>query len=264
MGCAVLHSDGMATYVGLVTLGFVAVLLFRARGIYAVLWSRERVEAGDYEGALRRVRWVSLGIPNALVLHRKGLILSMAGRPAEAEQCYRQAIATLQSDSQYRRERLYACLAFVLMDLTRYEEAEEYFHKAIETGDVTGSSQDGLAELRLVRGADTEQALNYARQAIEHGKRRPRAPSPEFFYSHEAWALALLGRKDEARESLGKALCAAVPLGSGTAELHWRAGMVLLALEAAGEARQHFQMASDADPRGKYGRRSAERLRGAA
>jgi tetratricopeptide (TPR) repeat protein len=176
--------------------------------------------------------------------------------------CYRKALGMLRSDSRYSRERLHACLGFVLMDLRRFSEAEQCFHKAIEIGDITGSSQDGLAELRLVRRVDPEQALTYGRQAIEHAKRRPRGlvGGAGAFYAHQAWALALLGRNAEARESLDEALRTPSPPAAGIAELHWRAGMVLIAMQQPAEARQHFQIGADADPRGKYGRRCAEQL----
>ena len=46
-----------------------------------------------------------------------------------------------------------------------------------------------------------------------------------------------------------------------SASLHWRAGMVLLAMNQTKEANGHFQIAHKADPRGKYGNRSLELLR---
>jgi tetratricopeptide (TPR) repeat protein len=256
----------MVPYLAVVLIGFVAWLLFQARGIFGVIFSHARLDAGDYNGALRRVRWTSLGIPNVMCLHNQGLILSLGGRLTEAETRYRKAIGMLKSDSRYHRERLHACLGFVLMDQRRFSEAEQCFERAIAMGDVTGSSQDGLAELRLVRGVDAERALAYANQAIEHAKRRAKGliAGAGSFYAHQAWALALLGRNEDARESLDEALRIPAPPAGGTAELRWRAGMVLLAMNQPAEARLHFQIGRDADPRGKYGRRCAERLQGAA
>ncbi len=253
----------MVSYLGVVLLGFVLWLLFQARGIFAAISSHSRMKVGDYDGALRRVRWMSLGIPSAASLHREGLILSMSGRPAEAEQRYRKALGMLRGDSRYPRERLHACLGFALMDLRRFSEAEQCFHRAIEMGDVTGSSQDGLAELRLLRGVDAEQALTYARQAVEHAKRRPGGliAGAGAFFAHQAWALALLGRTEEAHELLDEALRVPSITPAGIAELHWDAGMVLLAMNQPAAARQHFQIGADADPRGKHGRRCAEQLR---
>ena len=72
----------MVAYVAVVLLGFVVWLLFQARGIFAVIFSHSRLDVGDYDGALRRAGWMSLGIPNVMCLHNQGLILSLGGRLA--------------------------------------------------------------------------------------------------------------------------------------------------------------------------------------
>jgi Flp pilus assembly protein TadD len=83
-----------------------AALLYQARGVIGVIFCDAKMRAGDYNGALRRLRWTSLGIPNTVVLHKEGLILALAGRPAEAERCYRKALRMVESSSSYPRERL--------------------------------------------------------------------------------------------------------------------------------------------------------------
>jgi tetratricopeptide (TPR) repeat protein len=252
------------TYLAILALVVVAALLYQARGVIGVILCDAPMRVGDFEGALRRLRCTSLGIPNAVTLHKEGLILSLAGRPAEAELCYRKALGLVQGGSSYPRERLLASRGFALIDLARYDEAEQSFHRAIEMGDLTGNSQNGLAELRLVQGVETEKALDYASQAIEHAKRRPDKRVPEAYHAHRAWALALVGRNDAARYALSEAL--RVPKrGSfasvfGIAEEHWLAGMALLAMQQPEEAREHFQIGHDADPRGKYGRCCGEHL----
>jgi tetratricopeptide (TPR) repeat protein len=216
---------------------------------------------GDYDGALGITRWVSLGFPNPLLLHREALTLSFADRPAEAERCYRKALGMMQSHPAYQWERLYASLGYVLIDLARYDQAEQCFHRAIELGDVTGNSQDGLAELRLVQGVEAEKALDYAGQAMEHAKRRPDGRIPGAYYAHRAWALGLLGRGEEGREPLAQSLREPNEKAFGSASQQWIAGMALVAMQHPEEARKHFQMGRDADPRGKYGRRCKEQLR---
>jgi tetratricopeptide (TPR) repeat protein len=243
------------TYLAILAVVAVAALLFKARGVIGVILSDAKMRAGDYDGALRRLHWSSLGSPNALLLHKEGLILSLAGRPTETEPCYRQALGMVQSGSAYPRERLLASLGFALIDLARYDEAEQCFHRAIEMGDLTGNSQDGLAELRLVQGVEAEKALDYASQAIEHAKRRPDKRVPEAYHAHRAWALGLLGRSEEAREPLAQSLRVPDPRPYGKASQHWLAGMALVAMKQPEEARRHFQMGHDADPLGKYGRR---------
>lgn len=236
------------TYLAILALVVVAALLYQARGVVGVIAADAKLRVGDYDGALRRLRWAGLGSPNAVLLHKEGLVLSLAGRPAEAETSYRRALDILDAASAYPRERLLASLGYALIDLARYAEAEKCFSRAIEAGDQTGNSQDGLAELRLVQGVEIEEALAYATQAIEHAQR----PA---YYALQAWALALLGRTVDSAESLAQA--ERLPV---SASLHWRAGMALSAMQRTEEARKHFQAARDLDPRGKYGQRSAKHL----
>jgi tetratricopeptide (TPR) repeat protein len=249
------------TYVLIALFAFVAALLFQARGLIAVILSHSSTLSGDYDGALRKVRWISLGIPNVTTLHKEGLLLDSAGRLSEAERRYRQALA-MAAGSKYRVERLHACLGNVLMDRGRYDEAEQCFHRAIEAGDVTGSSQASLAELRLVQGVEAEKALEYASQSIELLKRRPGKPvaGSLFSYARQAWALGLLGRGEEAREALAQSLSVLEPSALGSSEQHWLTGMALVAMQQPEEARKHFQLGHDADPRGKYGRRCGKHL----
>lgn len=241
------------------------VFLFMARGVFAVMLCRAKWRAGDYDGALRRLRWIGLGIPNLRLLHTEGLILSMAGRSAEAARRYRTALGIAQSGSQpYPRERLHACLGYALIDVGKYAEAEECFRRAIQVGDQTGSSHSGLAELRLMQGVEAEKALDYVGQAIEHAKRRKDGRVHWGYYAAQAWALALLGRREEARQSIAPVLAATEPSAPGSAELHWRTGKVLLAMNQPEEALKHFRMGHDADPHGKYGHRCAQPLDKAA
>jgi tetratricopeptide (TPR) repeat protein len=241
-------------------LAIVAALLYQARGVIGVIFCDAKMQAGDYPGALRRLRWTSLGIPNAVVLHKEGLILALAGRPAEAASCYRKALGMVPGGSSYPRERLLALLGYALIDLARYDEAEQCFQQAIEADDRTGNPQDGLAESRLVRGVEAGQALAFTCQAIEHAKGRADGRVPGTCYALQAWALALLGRSAEVDAALAQALHVPEPNPRVSASLHWRAGMALLALRQTEEARQHFQTAYDLDPRGKYGSRSRQHL----
>jgi tetratricopeptide (TPR) repeat protein len=238
-------------------------VLYWTQGRLLMISCERRMLVGDYDGALRRLRWMRL-TPDVFMLHKGALILSLAGRAAEAEPRYRKALSMASSGWRYPRERLHASLGYALMDLGRYDEAEQCFHSAIEAGDNTGNSQDGLGELRLAQGVETEQALGYFNHAIERAKRRAGRRIPGVYYTHRAWALALLGRGEDARESLAQALEVREPYAHGRASVCWRAGMVLLALHQTEEARKHFQTGREADPRGKYGGRCESQLRGAA
>ncbi|MGB7761444.1 MAG: tetratricopeptide repeat protein [Bryobacteraceae bacterium] len=242
--------------------GFFAVLfLYQVRGILGSIVSDARKRAGDYDGALRCLRWTSLGHPSPRVLCNEGLTLCQAGRLKEAERCCRRGLAKLKSGSSY--PRLHGVLGYVLLDSGRYDEAEQSFRHAIGEGDKTGASHAGLAELLLVQGVETEKSLAYTRQGIELAQGRPGGRVHWAHYANQAWALGLLGRGEEARESLTLALRKPERglSASAIAERHWRAGMALLAMQEPAEARKHFRMGKDADPRGKYGHRCKELLR---
>ena len=248
------------SFLAILALVAVAALLTQARGVIGVILADAKMRVGDYEGALRRLRWASLGSPNAVLLHKEGLILALAGRPAEAEICYRRALALVENGSAYPRERLHASQGYALIDLGRYDEAEQCFQRSIAAGDCTGNSQDGLAELRLVQGVDAEQALGFTGQAIEQAKGRADRRIPGGYYALQAWALALLGRAGEVGDALAQALRVPEPNARTSASLHWRAGMARVALRQTEEARTHFQLAYDLDPRGKYGTRCRQYL----
>src|ERR1035438_2430268 len=115
----------MMTYVLIAVLAFAAALLFKARGVIGVILSDAKMRAGDYDGAFPRLHWSSLGSPNALLLHKEGLILSLAGRPAEADLCFQKALGMVQGGSAYPRQRLLASQGYALIDLARYEVGRE-------------------------------------------------------------------------------------------------------------------------------------------
>jgi tetratricopeptide (TPR) repeat protein len=241
---------------------FAVILLYYMRHGLGLILQQASMKKGDYDGALRWLRWMNLGNPSVFsvfCLHEEGLILSIAGRLEESEQCYRRALAMTQKGSSYQREHLYASLGSVLVDLGRFEEAEQSLRNAIEFGDLTGVSHCGLAELLLTKGVEPEKALGYLDQGIELARQDGNVHWE--LLADRAWALALLGRRDEARESIALSLRQPETLAPGTAGRHWRVGMALLAMQQTVEACQHFQLGKDADPRGKYGKRCAEMLR---
>ena len=111
----------------------------------------------------------------------------------------------------------------------------------------------------LSRG-DPAEALDLIREAIRIVESHRQFPVCGEVYATEAWALALLGRTDEANQTLERALQRPAPEPREKGELHLQAGGALLALQRPDEARKHFQLGRDADPKGKYGRRCRDML----
>lgn len=236
-----------------------AYWVFKSRAIFSIQFFHVRVEAGDYATAISRLHRVHFGISKLRAMHHEALILSFAGQLTDAESLLRTAIAMLASQTSYPRERLYSSLGHVLTSMGRYDEAEEWLDRAIGVGDKTGNSQHGLAELRLEQGRP-EEALAFARQAIV--TRQLVREIPASYYLDQARALALLGRTEEARESLEAA--------RKTGSKHWapirsdaafRTGVVLRLVGQETEAVEVFQTGYAADQNGMQGRRCLAELR---
>ncbi len=246
------------TYFAILSLVVVVALLYQARGVIGVILADAKFRTGDTQGAIRRLRWASFGkIEDAVILHKHGLILALAGCPAEAVACYRKALDLVDAGSPYPRPRLLASMGFALIDLARYADAERCFLQAIEAGDKTGNAQERpKAELRLMQGVEPEKALAFTEEAIEQASHhRPDGRIPGSYYALQAWALALLNRIDEAEAAIAKAEQSLEPAVRTGASRHWRMGMALLAMQQPEAAREHFRQARALDPHGKYGLR---------
>jgi tetratricopeptide (TPR) repeat protein len=232
------------------------------------------------------------------VLLPRGVRLAVAGRYAEAEKCYRKALADETQLTPALRASLLVALGNALMDLDRHEESQQYLESALAMDDPKGECRGALADALLLRGADPQRALNLAEEAIEACKEELGDPdSPDTAgvrlagivsggqWARRAWTLALLGRPTDCQESVDYALKLVNPALEGQALIvnykvpattaaslclagvHWRAAEALLATGQADAAREHFGIASDLDPQGKCGARSRqhlERLRTAA
>ena len=242
--------------------GWLVYYLYSLRAVLATKFFQARLRAGDYDGALRRLRLMAFLLPKARAKFCEALILALEGRVAEAERLLREAVVETRGRAALQPERTYCLLGYELTELGRYEEAEESFHQSIAAGDVTGNSQNGLSELRLRQGR-LEEALAFADQAIERAKRRVKLPITPLYYADRALILASLGRNDEAGAAL--ALAAATPpaydSAASRATLEWKTGLTLLQLAKTAEACQHFRSGCHVDPNGKYGGRCLEELR---
>lgn len=153
-------------------------------------------------------------------LRKQGLELQLAGRPAEAEACYRRALALGAKLSEDDRTRLEVCSADSLIDLGRYNEAQEYLDSALKRGDSTGSGQGSVADLLLLQKRDPEKAIEMAERALDlnlQNYEKSHQGLPDNYHqlmvllrqavcwSRKAEALALLNRQGEARQSIDRA-----------------------------------------------------------
>lgn len=221
----------------------------------------------------------------------EGVRLCRTGQYAEAEQCYRKALADESKLKPRLRARLMVCLGDALMDMDRYEDARLYLEAALAMGDPTGGCRFSLADLLLLRGADPRKALDMANQAVEAstdglGELNFGGNTGKYFagiiraerWAQRAWALALLGRQAESQESIDGALGLAIPAHAALvrrgnyrvpvantaarclAAVYWRTGEALLAMGQTDKAREHFLISSEGDPKSNCGARSRRHL----
>jgi tetratricopeptide (TPR) repeat protein len=221
----------------------------------------------------------------------RGLDLALTGHPAEAEQCYRKALAAGERLAPDKRRSLLNCLGDALLDMGRYGEARQCLDNSLALGDPTGSCRSSLADFWLLLGREPDQALEMADQALEastDGFGEITSLGPRYtwmadvlragLWAKRAHALARLGRQAESQESIDFALKLATvtreslssrrhPVGRffvvaaiGVANTYWHAGMAYLAMGKLDEARDHFTIGSGADVKRKYGARCRQQL----
>ena len=222
----------------------------------------------------------------------RGLRLSIAGQYAEAEQCYREALAKDSKLKPRLRARLLTCLGDALMDQDRFPESRPYLEEALAIGDPSGSCRGSLADWLLLQRSDPPKALELANQTIQtrtgglgeitsagriggHLASIVRADA----WARRAWALAMLARQAESQESIGFALKLAGPsfaalsryrgrsgalmattLSADRTFLYRHTGMALLAMGQIGKAREHLQIAGNAAPHLKCAARCRQQL----
>ena len=212
--------------------------------------TRDRTCAGRREPALRWLRLLSAGRPTKMMDLWEGCILTSMGRLEEAERVLRQALARNAAGTAWMRREILTHLGYVLADLGRLDDAEQCLKWALEMGDPDGAVRHVLADLRLQQGREPERALELGDEALAARK------DPYVFgdrLATRAWALAQLGRNEEARAAIQEALSVLSPaLPEATSSAHLTIGRAFLAMGLPEEAAEHFQIARDADPNGKH------------
>src|SRR5690349_14629477 len=101
------------------------------RGAIAYRCIMAKFAAGDYDGALRRLRALRSALPTSYSLFCDAFIRHYSGRVEEAEPLYRVALAKAQSGTGSPCGPLYYSLGRALEDLGRFEEAREFLNQAI-------------------------------------------------------------------------------------------------------------------------------------
>jgi len=256
----------IAALAGLVKFALVivlATLVVAGRDMVAVLVVKPAWRTGDYDRAMRWIGRLSFGRPGAQLLRMEGLTHSLANRPAEAEQCFRKALATSHTSSRPVRASLLGCLAETLQDQGRLEEAGKCWQASIEMGDnILGTARLGQAELLLDQGIEPQKALELVDEAMRIAKGPVAAKVEPSRWATRAWALALLGRRQEAEQAIERALRVRRETQAASfATTRLKVGMALLAMDQPEKAIEHFRAAYEVDPKGKCGAQALQQIK---
>ena len=239
-----------------------ATAVVSGREIAAGFILRDAARAGDYDRAIRWIRRIGLGHPNSRLVEMEGVAQALAGRKPEAEQCLREALALIGGEPKDRRSSILGCLGEVLTDQGRYEEAGKCLQGAIDLGgDKIGSSRMDLAELLLHQGNDPARALALIDEAIRLMPRKYVARFSPSRQAKRAWALATLGRTEEAAGAIRRGLEVRKEFSVAFfAAARLNIARAYAAMGKLTEAREQFRAAAEADPSGKSGQQAQVEL----
>jgi hypothetical protein len=254
------------------------IILLMGIGVFALVflpigWD---VLLGEYvRRPLRRLDYAR-ALAHALQLEKwirsstwKSIVLLNMGRPEEAETAIR------ESNTRLRRSLLFADsflgwrqenLGYALTEQNRYTEAATAFEDGLAFDLKDSDRLTALAEVYMRQGIEPQRALDLTDRSLKH--KQPAIINRLFMRNsigelraNRAWALALAGRYQEAREALEQAFkeydksCRL-----SAASMYWRAGHVMKLRGDERAAREHFARAVDIDRNGNYGRMARQIL----
>jgi tetratricopeptide (TPR) repeat protein len=222
------------------------------------LWvAKTPLSEGKYDEALRRLTLLKrLHITSPNLLHMTGTVLMFAGRDREAEEVIRQCLARALSPPE--RGLFLVNLGYVLLGEKRYDEAQQVYEEAIRNRPNGAVAYSSLAEVYLQQGIQPEKALQLVDLGIKFKRASPIQAGVDqhilgYLFANRAWALFLLGRTEEARESLEEARqFGNVQSKPGAAGVHYHIARALLAGGLNDEAARHLRQVKQIDPQGRY------------
>lgn len=223
---------------------------------------------GHYDQVLRLAPILSMSSVGRNRL--RACALMDAGRYQEAARALRDVIHRVRGRHVTMTGRVKLCfdmenLGSVMMEKGRFEEAQRFFQYASRLYPHHSAWAIGLAEGLLRQEVHPESALEHVESALKlfhHGAERMTSGSRlGAILATRAWALAACGRGAEAREAIDAALKGPARKTKGPlAEIHYKAGMAMLALSDKPGAVEHFALGSQFDPVGRWGRHCTNAL----
>jgi len=241
-------------FFGIAILAAAAIYWVTGTILFNLSW--RALHRADYDQALLLIRRMK-----ALREHElHGIVLTLAGRPKEAEEIFHKPALAPRDVTPMARARRLTLLADVLMDQGRWDQAKETLDEAVRLDIRLGNRCNPLAAWFLLQGIEPQQALDLIEQAnTASGFASLRSSVRDGIlsvrFATKGLALARLGRHHEAElaivEAFRKADTKHVPR---MAFLHWYAGMAFTAMGQPVKASDHFQQAVEMDAHGKYGK----------
>jgi tetratricopeptide (TPR) repeat protein len=236
-----------------------------ALGVY----SDHLVRQGRYDWALRLV--LLLPMSGAGRRRLRAETLKEAGRYEEAECILREIIDRTAGARVTNATKAKTCLDLenlgeVVMETGHFEEAQRCFRDASGMYPSHSVWATGMAEALLRQGIFPESALVHVERALslfQRGQERISSRSRlGAILATKAWALAACDRGAEAHGAIDAALKSPAQKTKGPlAQVHYKAGMSLLALSDYHSAGEHFARGAKLDPAGRWGRLCDDALR---
>jgi len=255
---------------GLGWLWFILSLLLVGGGwIALVAYADHLTRQGRFDQALRLVPIAAIGGTGRSRL--RASLLVDAGRYEEAERILREIIdrkvgVWVKNVARVRIGLDLESLGGVLMDTGRFEDAQRCFRQAAGMNPLHSGWATGKAEALLRKGIFPQVALTHVEKALnlyQRGVERIICGSRlGEILATKAWALAACGDGVEAQKAIDAALKSPARKTKGPlAQIHYKAGMSLLALSDHRGAEEHFVRGAELDPAGRWGRLCTDALR---
>jgi len=221
---------------------------------------------GDYAAALRYTDWMgSLHLRPAVAVSLRGAALLGAGQLQEAEQFVRESLRMkMQMSPEQTQNIRFASLtnlARIYREQGRADEALHTYEEARALNEQHSLPYLGQAMVYLEEGREPQRALELLDTALEHEPNHPAANLRGLIMVGRAWALTLLGNDEAASEAFSQSILATNPDNKPRlAEVHERAGRVLLLRNEEEAAREYFTNAIAHDPQGHTGDKARRAL----
>lgn len=237
---------------------------FRASIHPAIQAVMEPYRRGDYEASLEATEGLrNDGEITSPYCYFRGSNLAHLGRLEEAEIWLRRSIAIREETKEMRHLAIsFSTLGHAMLQACRYDEAQKCFERSIRCFPARSSGYRSMAEMYLRRGTRPDEAVRFARLAIEKD-RADRALSAEMRklnlgenLATLAWATAVESHSgSEVSQLVVEAVASVGSTNVGSAaQVQYHSGFAFAELGDVQTSTAHYEEAAKLDPHGSWGR----------